>query len=268
MPDTTLLTGPYRWLAFQTLPEYRHWLWRNPKTGLAINYAHRGRVVFAPPGGTPVTRLAPVAWFTEPGLHYAYGLRPKDPGWWEHRYALFSGAPQANWVRRKLWPKPEEPHFFFVSKANEVKRAFDHLLWYLGHEPDRHRAPEALLSLLELLKTERLTHRALEKGESRIERFADELARKFSEPITLKALAQEQGYTLEAASLAFFRRFGVRPAAWRETKRMEFATELLRHGGLNIREIARRCGFGDAYTFSKGFKRWSGKAPSLWRGKD
>ena len=35
----------------------------------------------------------------------------------------------------------------------------------------------------------------------------------------------------------------------------------------NLKEIARKVGYGDEFTFSKAFKRYSGVSPNVFRGK-
>ena len=47
--------------------------------------------------------------------------------------------------------------------------------------------------------------------------------------------------------------------------RMERAAELLRHGGLTVREVAHRVGYRQPAQFAKAFRRHHGVAPSEYR---
>jgi AraC-like DNA-binding protein len=47
--------------------------------------------------------------------------------------------------------------------------------------------------------------------------------------------------------------------------RREFAERLLSDATLPLAEIAARCGFSELATFSRAFKRWTGKPPGQWR---
>jgi len=48
--------------------------------------------------------------------------------------------------------------------------------------------------------------------------------------------------------------------------RRSIATEYLENTRLQIEEVAERVGFADATSFRKAFKKWTGHAPSVYRG--
>jgi AraC-like DNA-binding protein len=47
--------------------------------------------------------------------------------------------------------------------------------------------------------------------------------------------------------------------------RRELAERLLSDASLPLAEVAARCGFSELATFSRAFKRWTGKPPGQWR---
>lgn len=51
---------------------------------------------------------------------------------------------------------------------------------------------------------------------------------------------------------------GVPPARWRQLRRVDAASELLRRTGLTTREIADSVGFSDGHHLSKVFRRVAG----------
>jgi AraC-like DNA-binding protein len=60
----------------------------------------------------------------------------------------------------------------------------------------------------------------------------------------------------------FARQTGVTPFAYMERKRLDRARRLLSHPGLNIGEVAARCGYENAHYFSRAFRKRFGCPPS------
>lgn len=52
----------------------------------------------------------------------------------------------------------------------------------------------------------------------------------------------------------------------KETLRREHAIRLITSENLSISEIAERVGFSETASFSRAFKRWTGRSPARWRG--
>jgi AraC-like DNA-binding protein len=53
-----------------------------------------------------------------------------------------------------------------------------------------------------------------------------------------------------------------------ERVRQQLAKELVRDEDLGLAEVAFRVGFSDAASFSRAFKRWTGRAPGAFRKED
>ena len=67
--------------------------------------------------------------------------------------------------------------------------------------------------------------------------------------------------------LHFKKRYGKSPVEYRNGIRINSATALLINTDLQVSEIATRCGFEDAYYFSRIFKKIVGVSPRKYRRK-
>lgn len=86
-----------------------------------------------------------------------------------------------------------------------------------------------------------------------------------SASLTLAGLAQRVGVTPEHLCREFRREREASPMACRNALRMRNAMGLLEHTTLTCQEIADRVGYGDAYAFSKAFRREVGCSPTAYR---
>jgi AraC-like DNA-binding protein len=84
-------------------------------------------------------------------------------------------------------------------------------------------------------------------------------------PITLDQLAEVAGASPTTITRLFRRHLATSPLAWVLQTRMEAAKVLLTTTALPVNQVARRCGFGDPYYFSRRFSRVTGLSPSTWR---
>lgn len=82
------------------------------------------------------------------------------------------------------------------------------------------------------------------------------------------AAAAANGMTYESFRKRFRAATGSSPRAYRESRRIEAARELLHLTSLTHREIAAALGYSDEFHFSKRFKAATGVAPSVYRRSD
>jgi AraC-like DNA-binding protein len=78
------------------------------------------------------------------------------------------------------------------------------------------------------------------------------------------AVAGKLGLSYEGFRKRFARLTGVPPAKHRANRTMDRACEMLRQG-LSVAEVAQRCGFYDAFHFSRQFKKSLGVTPRDYR---
>ncbi|MBL7077154.1 MAG: helix-turn-helix transcriptional regulator [Kiritimatiellae bacterium] len=82
---------------------------------------------------------------------------------------------------------------------------------------------------------------------------------------SIAALARDIGVTPAHFGRAFRERYGVSPGRYRDQLRIDAAVNLLQHSDLLIKTIAYELGYPDSSTFSKAFRRHTGRAPLSYR---
>jgi AraC-like DNA-binding protein len=86
-----------------------------------------------------------------------------------------------------------------------------------------------------------------------------------SERLTLSSLATTAGLSVSHFCVQFRQAFGQSPIQCLIEHRLNHAAYLLADTALHISEIAVRVGYGDAFHFSRAFKRQFGKSPRALR---
>lgn len=89
-----------------------------------------------------------------------------------------------------------------------------------------------------------------------------ELAADLAAEVPLAQWAEVAGVSYAHFRRRFQARVGVSPGAYRITARLEQARLLLRQHPLAVSEVAARCGYTDAFVFSRQYRRHFGIAPS------
>jgi AraC-like DNA-binding protein len=79
---------------------------------------------------------------------------------------------------------------------------------------------------------------------------------------TARELAEASGFSEFHFSRAFVSVFGTSPYAHMRQVRLTEAYRLLEQGGRPVADVALACGFNDAATFARAFKRHHGRSPS------
>jgi len=99
----------------------------------------------------------------------------------------------------------------------------------------------------------------------RLEQTLALIHERFSEPLSLAALARHAGMSISRFSCVFREALGTSPLDYVAATRMREARRLLRAPGQSISEVAYAIGFQDSNYFSRSFKQHHGMSPREFR---
>jgi AraC-like DNA-binding protein len=102
-------------------------------------------------------------------------------------------------------------------------------------------------------------------GPTRLSRTLAYIEHHNTDPLTLKILADQEGYSEQYFISIFKRSYGIAPLHFVTQKRIERAKELIRTTALPLKEISFRCGYEDPYYFSRIFKKMERVSPKKYR---
>ena len=130
------------------------------------------------------------------------------------------------------------------------------------------RRQSLLFSLLEtLLFVARPNARFAEamRGANRLAPVLEHIEAHFSEPLPRDELARLVHLSPSRFTALFAAATGVSPGEYLARRRLREAQQLLLHTDLPVGEIGARCGYSDAFHFSRIFKQRNGKSPLQYR---
>lgn len=195
-----------------------------------------------------------------PDVPHRYG--PKPGTTWSEVYAVFDGPVFGLWRQLGLLD-PDRP----VRRAGSSPEWAGRLLALVDDAAEvtaarRLRAatrPEELFA--EVLGLPVSDADDPTRSDAWLARALDLLARDDGDgPLPLAAVARRLGLSEDAFRRRFRRLTGVTPFAWRQSRRMQRAGELLA-AGLSGRQVARQLGFCDEFYFSRRFRQVMGTSP-------
>lgn len=94
------------------------------------------------------------------------------------------------------------------------------------------------------------------------------MTQRFADPLTLDSIARAAGVSKAHLIRLFREHLGVTPARRLWEIRVEAGSRLLRETGLQVQEIADRCGFPSPYHFSRLIKQAHGVSPREYRRRE
>jgi len=104
-----------------------------------------------------------------------------------------------------------------------------------------------------------------QRDSTRVQRAVAYLHQHLAEPLDLDQLAEVSDLSRSHLTRLFRHHTGHTPMTYLRRARVEHARQLLADVDLSIKQIARRCGFDDAYHFSRVFRQIDGLSPTLYR---
>lgn len=102
-------------------------------------------------------------------------------------------------------------------------------------------------------------------GDEAVAKVSQFISRELARPLTLTDLARAGGVSSQHLLKLFRERKMASPTKTLYTRRLDAARDWLSHTGLSIGEIADRCGFANAFHFSRKFRQAHGVSPREWR---
>ena len=127
-----------------------------------------------------------------------------------------------------------------------------------------------VLRILKMLQDQPMSMAAancyLSKGQAVLVKKAHEiLTEDLSRHISVKTIAAGLGVSETSLKRYFRMVYGAGVAAYMNTRRMQYATELLAEGKMSISDIAKACGYVNQGRFAKVFREYYGMKPLDYR---
>ena len=102
------------------------------------------------------------------------------------------------------------------------------------------------------------------EGLSRAQRIRQIIEDRLTEPVLLEKLAREIHVSRDYLRQLFRNEFGESITRYVMRRRVEFASRLLLNSRDSVKEVAAQAGFSSEFYFSRVFRRFMGRPPSLW----
>lgn len=233
------------------------------KDRYGINYVHSGSLDFSY-ARAPFMRVnAPVAWLSYPGTHFEYGARS---GTWDNRYINFSGARVKRFIESGLFPIDHAAPLVHIHAAERFRSAMDALLDYLSdYRMNYHRAVHMLEGLLLLFAEQKMLVGVPPERSQRMTELCRRISAAPEQEWDFAAIAADEEISYSAFRRQFRDATGFAPHQFVLRSRMERAAALLAGTDERCDAVALRVGIGDAYYFSRMFKRHFHVSPRIWR---
>jgi AraC-like DNA-binding protein len=111
--------------------------------------------------------------------------------------------------------------------------------------------------------------RNVDSGElAHLRRARDLLDREYAKPLNVPLMARAALMSPSHFSRRFREAYGETPYGYLQTRRVERAMALLRHGDLSVTDVCMAVGFTSLGSFSSTFTRLVGEPPSAYRARD
>ena len=193
--------------------------------------------------------------------HAFYQADEKDP--WEYAWLHFGGPKHVS-VLKEAGLNYDNPIFTPTGHIKEIEG----LVLDIIHNHNReYYCIGTLYKLFDFLianaknKPESPTNNAL----LYVKNVISYIQLKYSEPITIETIAFACGLNRSYLTRLFKNATGYSLQEYLIVYRMKMACKQLEETNLNIQTIANKVGYGDAFNFTKAFKKHTGKSPTEYR---
>ena len=241
----------YTWEAGRRLAEYQ----------LGLVFSGKGVVEFE--RGKPIPLTSGMLFLLAPGVWHR--CKPDDTTGWGTLWIGFNGKNAAAIVD-SIFHK-DGCAVMSIARAKEFKYAamrFIAKVFKYG-ETRPFSIIGDLTSLLGHLADGEFDDRDSPTGASLIRNAQHEIARRYSEVIDFKALAESLGTSYDAFRHRFAVEIGMSPLQFQLSERLRTAKNLVANSNMPMQEIARQTGFSSAAYFTRFFKNATGMPPQEYR---
>lgn len=232
---------------------------------LVILTLEGGGRVTGPDGQVRETKSGDILLFKPHAFHH-YGTSP-EMGFWNLTWSHF--VPPEGWNYWHDWPSSWDGLQTFRIGPVTTGRVCDALrAVYDADLGIGELAGRFMLNCLErawLYIRQAQDRAAGPDRDPRIAKALHYIEAHLSDPLPIAGLAEYCGLSASRFAHLFRAETGSSPQRYVETRRMERARNLLGYTSMSVTEVARACGFEDAFYFSSRFKRFAGASPSRFR---
>ena len=201
------------------------------------------------------------AFFIPENTHAFYQADWEDP--WEYGW-FHVGGPKVIPLLKQAGIHCENPVFTPLSCAEEIEAlAFD----TIRHHQREYYCIGNLYKLLDYMITysKDRVEKPVDNSRQYVKNVISYIQLNYTDPIKIEAIAYACGLNRSYLTRLFKEATGYSLQEYLTNYRMKMAAGLLLETSLPIQIIAAKVGYGDAFTFTKAFKRHTGKSPTEYR---
>lgn len=208
-----------------------------------------------------------------PGKPHRYGTAPnrtsgRKNGLWEFLFAHF--APSPHWMELLRWPDPEHGAMKLSLPAGSVRqraigalREADRLAKSATPYRERKVLNQIENALLWCNDAAENTNEPI--FDPRIRAALNYIYRHLNQPLDVPTLSRIANLSPSRFAHLFLDTVGMTPIQAIEVERLRHASHLLTNTDLPIHQISRRCGFREAFYFSRRFRLATQQSPTQFR---
>ena len=189
---------------------------------------------------------------------------------WRYRWIAFSGSGASQLVKEVGFS--EQNLVLHAQNNNIFSTSLEAILnLFRAHQEGAHLAALGhLYQLMSEAKRSLLSGSNTTPGQSRIQQVVKQMIQymtsQYTYPVSIEEMCSGLGYNRAYLSRVFKQGTGMSPVTYLLKLRIDKARYLLRdRPDLSIEQIAASVGITDPLYFSRQFKRFCGKSPSLYR---
>jgi len=198
-----------------------------------------------------------------PGVWHRY--RPRAASGWDEYWIGFDGE-QARRMMRPPFFTSQQP-LIMAGERSAVLEQFTAMVATMQQDPPHlQRLLAGMTGLLLGILQAHLAGGAVDaRGARLVQEAKRALSRQLCQAADGQALAAQLGVGYHWLRRAFAQQAGMSMHEYHSQLRVHAAMQLLESGGQSIAAVAAAVGFGDAYYFSRVFRKYAGMPPQKWR---